>query len=484
MAGNKKEKKIKKYILCVDDEKIVLNSVVKQLKRAVNSEYVCEYAESGEEALEIIDEIDENNDELVMIISDQIMPSMKGDELLVAVHDRSPQVIKILLTGQAALESAVNAVNNADLFRYLTKPWDEEDFVLTVKRGLERYDLLKKLSEQVRSFQRFVPKQFLDSLRLRNYESVETNQSKPLDASILFLDIRGFTGISEKIGADKTFRFLNKLFDGFSTAIFDNGGFIDKYIGDAIMAIFISKPINAINAADEILKRLHGINRDKKDKDIPFPIRVGIGINRGTAILGVVGSKSRLDTTVIGDVVNASARFEALTKQLGISLVIPEKIYQEIKSHKVFGKNYRLVFRSSVAGKKEIINLYELFFMDPDKIRDVKNKTKKDFEKALDLYVKNDFFKAKALFRQCHKAGGGVDPTVYYYLNIIEKGEDMGEAREISKKNYIEYYNKVSTAVTNQATKKVPAAKKKPSASKTTAKTAAKQAPKKRLKNK
>ncbi|BBM89242.1 hypothetical protein COTS27_00937 [Spirochaetota bacterium] len=144
-----KKKEAKKCVICVDDEQIVLNSISKQLRRALGPDYVYEFAESPEEANEIIDEIEQNNDELVMVISDQIMPSIKGDEFLVSVHDRYPDTVKILLTGQAALESAVNAVNNADLFRYLTKPWNEEDFIMAVKRGLERYDLLKKLKEQL-----------------------------------------------------------------------------------------------------------------------------------------------------------------------------------------------------------------------------------------------------------------------------------------------------------------------------------------------
>lgn len=136
----------KDVILCIDDEQIILNSLSKQLIRKFGTRFEYEFAESGEEALEIIDELDELGQTVVMAISDQIMPGMYGDEFLTIFHKRFPKSIKVLLTGQAALDSAMNAINKANLYRYLTKPWNEDDFLLTVDRGLQQYYLQDKAS--------------------------------------------------------------------------------------------------------------------------------------------------------------------------------------------------------------------------------------------------------------------------------------------------------------------------------------------------
>ncbi|HEY9728657.1 MAG TPA: adenylate/guanylate cyclase domain-containing protein [Chroococcales cyanobacterium] len=135
-------------IVCVDDERIVLISLRDQLKRYLENEYEIELAESGEEALEIFAELQEDDIEIPLIISDQIMPGMKGDELLVEVHSRYPKTLKILLTGQASADAVGNAVNAANLYRYIAKPWDAADLCLTVTEALRSYDLDKQLAEQ------------------------------------------------------------------------------------------------------------------------------------------------------------------------------------------------------------------------------------------------------------------------------------------------------------------------------------------------
>jgi len=135
-------------ILCVDDELVVLESLKEQLKRSLGHGYTIEIAQSGEEALEIIDELRAEGLEIALIISDQIMPGMKGDELLVRLHTRFPQMLKVLLTGQANVEAVGNAVNAANLYRYIAKPWDATDLTLTVKEALRSYQRDRQLAEQ------------------------------------------------------------------------------------------------------------------------------------------------------------------------------------------------------------------------------------------------------------------------------------------------------------------------------------------------
>ena len=135
-------------IICVDDEPVILESFTEQLKRNLGREYEIEAAESGEEALEIIEELREDGIEIALVVSDQIMPGMKGDELLIKIHDRYPKTLKIMLTGQADAQAVGNVVNAANLYRYIAKPWDETDLILTVKEALRRYTQEQQLAEQ------------------------------------------------------------------------------------------------------------------------------------------------------------------------------------------------------------------------------------------------------------------------------------------------------------------------------------------------
>ncbi|AFZ20444.1 response regulator [Allocoleopsis franciscana] len=141
-------------IICVDDERVVLISLRDQLTHHLGNEYEIELAESGDEALEIFAELQEEEIEIPLIISDQIMPGMKGDELLSNIRIQYPKTLKILLTGQASAEALGNAVNSANLYRYIAKPWDETDLCLTVTEAIRSYFQDKQLAEQYRALQR------------------------------------------------------------------------------------------------------------------------------------------------------------------------------------------------------------------------------------------------------------------------------------------------------------------------------------------
>jgi DNA-binding NtrC family response regulator len=127
----------KNVILCVDDEKIILNSLKVQLKEAFGNSYSYETAENAVDAEEIIDELIENDCKIVVIVSDWLMPGTKGDEFLVKIHKKYPQIVKIMLTGHASPDAIERAVNEAHLHKCLTKPWSEQELIQTVKEGLE-----------------------------------------------------------------------------------------------------------------------------------------------------------------------------------------------------------------------------------------------------------------------------------------------------------------------------------------------------------
>jgi diguanylate cyclase (GGDEF)-like protein len=135
-------------IVCVDDERTVLLSLRDQLSRILGKDYDIELAESAEEALSLFDELEQKQVEVALVICDQIMPEMSGVELLCHLHLRYPKTLKILLTGLVSLNDVVQAVNHANLYRYMNKPWDETDLGLTVKEALRRYGQEQQLAEQ------------------------------------------------------------------------------------------------------------------------------------------------------------------------------------------------------------------------------------------------------------------------------------------------------------------------------------------------
>lgn len=139
---------MKKLILCVDDEKIVLNSLKEQLVHQLPNNYKIDIAQSGLEALEVIEEYKTDGYDILLVISDYVMPGMQGDEFLAKVNNQYPESVKILLTGQANLEGISNIINNAGLFRYIQKPWEREDLVLSTLEAIKSFEKDRQIELQ------------------------------------------------------------------------------------------------------------------------------------------------------------------------------------------------------------------------------------------------------------------------------------------------------------------------------------------------
>ncbi len=156
---------LREHILCVDDEEGILTALRQQLVARFGGECDITLAKNAQEALDLIEDLESDGEEVAVIIADQIMPGMKGVELLEEVHKRSPQTVKILLTGQAGLDAVVYAINKAGLDQYIPKPWDEPDLRLTIQNLLHRFRLEKER------------KGLLDELREKNAELATLNTS-------------------------------------------------------------------------------------------------------------------------------------------------------------------------------------------------------------------------------------------------------------------------------------------------------------------
>ncbi len=395
----------KPVIICVDDERVVLISLRDQLIQHLGNKYEIELAESGQEALEILEELTEEGIEVPLIISDQIMPAMKGDELLVEIQDKYPQTLKIMLTGQASVDAVGKAVNLANLYRYLAKPWQIEDLKFTVQEALNSYFQNKKLSEQNtqlielnKALSRFVPSQFLQLLDKDSITDIQLGNSVQKEMSILFADIRNFTSLSEAMTPEDNFKFINGYLSRMEPAIIDNNGFIDKYIGDAIMALFGGSADDALQAGIDMLKILHIYNKTRHSPNRE-PLKIGIGINTGQLMLGTIGGSSRIDSTVISDAVNLASRLEGLTKRYGVSLLITQQTFHLLKNRHQYA--IRFIDKVQVKGKSELVTIYEVFETDEASIKESKKATQSFFEQAWLLYNQHSFQEAKRLFTTC-----------------------------------------------------------------------------------
>lgn len=257
--------------------------------------------------------------------------------------------------------------------------------------------LLETKNNMLDSFARFVPKQFLKYLKKETIEDVRLGDAVSYDMTVLFSDIRKFTDMSEAMTPDESFSFLNSFLKRMEPIIQDHNGFVDKYIGDAVMALFPDSSEDALNTAIKIREELIVYNEHRRSSGY-VPIDIGLGIHSGKLTLGTVGSSKRIDTTVIGDTVNLASRIESLTKYYDVPIIISNTVYDQISNKNEF--LFREIDRVKVKGKKRIVALYELFNSDDSNIKGIKKEQQIRFDEAMELYRSASFEKALAIFEE------------------------------------------------------------------------------------
>ena len=341
-------------ILVVDDE-TDLEVLIKQKfrKEIREKEYEFLFAVNGKDALDKI----AKEPDVDIVLSDINMPEMDGLTLLSRLHEISPLIKSVIVSAYGDMENIRTAMNRG-AFDFITKPIDFIDLSLTmaktIKHALYLKDTLKAIKEN-NILKMYVDENVLNFMGSSEYESTLMD-NETIDATVVFIDICGFTAISETAPANTVVTMINAYFDEMVKEIMAQNGYIDKFIGDAIMAVFKGE-FHLDRAIDASLAVRNKINKLEAPADgLQFRPKVSIGIKSGEMISGNIGSVSlkRLDYTVIGDTVNTAARLQDAAEQNQI--IVCESCYLKVKE----SFKFKEVGSIALKNKANPVSIYEV----------------------------------------------------------------------------------------------------------------------------
>ena len=280
----------------------------------------------------------------------------------------------------------------------------------------------EEVKKLIFSYSRFIPHKIIDLLGKKNITELKLGDQTEKKITIMFSDIRNFTTLSEKMNPQENFNFINSYLSQMEPLISVKDGIIDKFIGDAIMAIFPTTANDALDCSILMQKQLKNYNEGRSRAGYD-PINIGIGLNTGISMLGTVGGYNRMDGTVISDAVNLASRIESITKKYDVQLLISEHTYYDIDNPEQY--QTRFIDRIFVKGKYQPQSIYEVYDSDPEAIRDLKNATKPTFEEALAHYHYKNIPKARELLNAC-LAQNKHDSVAKVYLERCEEYSSSG----------------------------------------------------------
>ncbi|MDY6784820.1 MAG: ATP-binding protein [Cyanobacteriota bacterium] len=369
-------------IFVVDDDPVNRQVLINHLTL---QHYIIAQAENGYDALERIN----NGFKPDLILLDVMMPKKTGYEVCRAIRRRySPaQLPIVLLTAKVQVNDLVEGFESG-ANDYLTKPISKNELLARIKSHVQ----LAKINL---AYNRFVPNEFLQFLDKESIVDVELGDRIQKHMTVLFSDIRSFTTISERMSPKENFDFLNAYLSRVGPIVRNHQGFIDKYIGDAIMALFPQTADDAVQAAIEMQRQVALYNTENLQNHSPA-IAIGVGLHSGNLMLGTVGEEQRMETTVISDAVNLASRLEGLTKVYGASILMSEATRMSLSGNHNY--DIRFLGRAIVKGKQEAVNIFEVYDSDPDPLRTWKRETSDRFEEAVYLYCENKRDRAKEIF--------------------------------------------------------------------------------------
>lgn len=374
-------------IMIVDDETINLRVLNAQLKRAGYK--VIEFFD-GYKALKHIQTVSVPD----LILLDVMMPGINGFEVLAEVRKTYPQsqVPVILVTAKNQGPDILSGFQ-AGANDYVTKPIAKDELLARIKTHLE-------LSKVHQAFSYFVPIEFLKFLGYKSILDIQLGDQVQKHMTVLFSDIKDFSRISERMTPKESFDFINAFLGAVSPVIRQHGGFIDKFIGDAIMALFPGSADDALAAAIDMTNALKALNVERVSNELE-PIRVGTGLHTGDLMLGTVGEEKRMDGTVISDAVNTASRMEGLTKVFDTGVVISSKVKEELTNPDRY--HFKYLGKAKVKGKMERIDVFGVIEGDDDARVILEQKTQEEFERGIKAFYERDFTGASVCFNNVLK---------------------------------------------------------------------------------
>ena len=339
-------------ILVVDDEtdlEVLIKQKFRQKIRDHQYEFV--FAVNGKHALEQL----ELHTDVDVVLSDINMPEMDGLTLLTKLSEKNGLLRSVIVSAYGDMENIRTAMNRG-AFDFITKPVNFEDLELTMEKTIRHVQQMRNTMAAIKEnniLKMYVDETVLNFMGSHEFEtSLMVNET--VDASVVFIDICSFTSISENETPDTVVKLLNTYFDVMVKEIIAQGGYVDKFIGDAIMAVFrgdyhLDRAIDACLAVRNQVEKLPVVSAH-------FSPKVSSGINSGEMISGNIGSANlrRLDYTVIGDTVNIAQRLQSVAKESQI--IITETAYQKVKE----SFNCRKVGEVSLKNKANPMNVYEV----------------------------------------------------------------------------------------------------------------------------
>ncbi len=261
------------------------------------------------------------------------------------------------------------------------------------------YNTINDMKHRINSmFSKFVPREVIEDL-LTKRDDTDLKVGEKRQCAILFSDIRSFTVISEHNSAEKIVNFLNESFDRMGRIIAEQGGTIDKFIGDAILAIF-GAPISYENNAERAVRAAMGMAKAVEEIDTsglvlpPIGFKIGIGVHVGEVIVGNIGSQQKFDYTVIGDNVNLASRLEGLTKHYHSEIIVSDTVHTELAETSI---KMRVVDTVRVKGKENATTLYKVERPDTESLRP---EAESDYNKGLKMYKMQNWTTAEELFQK------------------------------------------------------------------------------------
>jgi hemerythrin len=264
---------------------------------------------------------------------------------------------------------------------------------------LAHQQALSLLQQTEVAYSRLVPHQLLSLLQAKSIVDVKLGDQVERKMTILFSDIRDFTPLSESMTPAENFAFINSYLSQMEPVISKHHGIIDKYIGDAIMALFEKSGDDAVRGAIAMLERLAYYNAGRARAGY-HGIHIGIGLNTGRVMIGTVGGVNRMDSTVIGDAVNLAARLEEATKTYNTPLIISHNTLYDLADPNAY--QIRFLDRIRVKGKAQPLSIYEVFDNDGEELRELKLESRSLFEQAVSYYHMKDIAKAIPLLHRCN----------------------------------------------------------------------------------